>query len=303
MRKILILAATVAAGMAGMSGCTLTEKLDVEINMKPTLLLEFPDNDRVRTLHAMVYDPQGVFQNILELEDGVAAKATGRDGETGKRVDTLLAGVPEGEYRVVCYANLEQAQLAELKPGVSTWEELAVTLDPNREYVGSDAVYHSVTTHTVRRGKPACACPALVPRYYQVQLTLQSDEDNPALVEEYSACLEGVPGTIDGAGTMHGGGENGCCFTPELTTDLANYRRTAEFQMNRFGDGDGVTLVLFKEGVRIARVPVIPTECGVDPESPEEVVLPVFIEIAIDKIFISIQDWNTVIVQNAGVGG
>ncbi len=73
--------------------------------------------------------------------------------------------------------------------------------------------------------------------------------------------------------------------------------------MNRFGDGDGVTLVLFKEGVRIARVPVIPTECGVDPESPEEVVLPVFIEIAIDKIFISIQDWNTVIVQNAGVGG
>ena len=36
MRKILILAATVAAGMAGMRGCTMTEKLDVEINMKPT---------------------------------------------------------------------------------------------------------------------------------------------------------------------------------------------------------------------------------------------------------------------------
>lgn len=302
MRKILVLAATVLGGMAGMAGCTLTEKLDVEINPKPTLLLEFPDDERVRTLHALVYDPQGLFRNILELESGVPVRASGVDTETGKRVDTLLAGVPEGEYRVVCYANLEQARMAELEPGVSTWTELAVTLDPQQEYAGSDEVYHSVTTHTVRRGTPARACPAMVPRYYQAQLTLQKDEDDTAPLTAYSASLEGVPATIDGEGTILGGGEQGCCFVPELVTDEANARRTAEFRMNRFGDGDGVMLVLYKDGVRIARVPVIPTECGVDPADPNTVVLPILIEIAIDKIFISIQDWNTVIVQNAGVG-
>lgn len=302
MRKILLLAVTVLGGMAGWSGCTLTEKLDVEVNMKPTLLLEFPDDERVRTLHAMVYDPQGVFQNVLELESGVPVKAGGVDAETGKRVDTLLAGVPEGEYRVACYANLEQAQVARLVPGVSKWEELAVTLDPEQEYTGSDEVYHSVTTHMVKRGTPARACPAMVPKYYQVELVLQKDEDDMVPLTAYSACLEGVPGTIDGEGEILGGGEQGCCFTPELATDEEQGRRTAEFRMNRFGDGDGVMLVLYKEGVRIARVPVIPTECGVDPADPNTVVLPIFIEIAIDKIFISIQDWNTVIVQNAGVG-
>ena len=73
--------------------------------------------------------------------------------------------------------------------------------------------------------------------------------------------------------------------------------------MSRFGDDHGVKLVLYKRGVEIARVPVLPSACGVDPANAEQVELPILIEIAIDKIMITILDGNAVMGQNAGVGG
>lgn len=298
MSKILALS-TIVGLLAGAVGCSLTEKLDIEVNVRPTLLVEFPDDERIQTLHALVFDPQGVYQGMVQMDkDGEGTKAANGTG----KVDTLLWGVPEGDYRVVCYANLDRLELAKLTEGTSTLDELAVMLDSGEEYPDADAVYHSVTTHKVKRGTPACACPTMVPKYYHVELVLQEDEDDTAPVTAYSACLEGVPVKIDGAGTSVGGGAEGCCFMPELATDEASRRRTAEFSMNRFGDNDGVELVLFKNGVRIAWIPILPSECGVDPLDPAEVVLPIVIEIAIDKIFITIMDWNTTIVQNVGVG-
>lgn len=286
---------------AGLAGCTLTEKVNVEINPKPTLLLEFPEGDRIETLHVLAYNPQGVFVDSLQLLHPSLRQAVTKAGE-GK-VDTLLAGVPEGDYRVVCYANLDQSQLAKLEKGVSTLNDLAVLLDPTPEYDHSDALYHGTASATVRRGPPAQVKPGMVPRYYQVELTLQKDEDDTTPVGDYSARLVSVPDAVDGEGTVRvSGAGHTCSFSPELTTDTEAGRRTAEFTMPRFGDDQGVQLVLEKAGSEIARVAVIPSACGIDPSSTQEVLLPIYIEIAIDKIFISILDWNTVIEQNTGVG-
>jgi hypothetical protein len=299
----------VVLGMLGVVGCTLTEKLDVEINMKPTLLLDFPSGDRVRTLHALAYTAEGVFVDSLRLDHPSLRGAT-KAAEGGEAVpDTLLAGVPEGEYRVVCYANLDQAKMAELVKGSSTLSQLEVVFATDKEYDCADELYHSVGTATVRRGRPARMQPGMKPGHYQVKLTLQRDEDDMTPVEDYSARLISVPDKVDGEGKAQmsavagGGGGEACCFTPDFATDEEAGRRTAEFFMSRFGDDHGVKLVLYKRGVEIARVPVLPSACGVDPANAEQVELPILIEIAIDKIMITILDWNTVIVQNAGVGG
>lgn len=289
MRKLAVLLAGPFAAL--LAGCNLTEKIEVEVNTKPTLLVEYPSDARVRTMHALVYDPQGRFLDSLLV--GAASKV-------GGGADTLLAGVPEGEYRVVCYGNLVQSQLSELKKGISTLDQLAVSLDPAGEYSRSDELYHSVGSFMVRRGEPVRIPVVMTPKYYHVELVLQSEVDNPAPVTEYSARLEHVPGSVDGEGSAQSAG--GCCFVPELVTDVANYRRTAEFPMNRFGDDHGVILVLFKEGTAIARVPVVPSQCGVDPADTEEVVLPIDIEIAVNKVTVTILDWNTVIVQQGNVG-
>lgn len=289
MRKIAVIVAVPLAAL--LAGCNLTEKIDVEVNTKPTLLVEYPSDARIRTMHTLVYDPQGRFLDSLQV--GAVSKA-------GGGADTLLAGVPEGEYRVVCYGNLEQSQLSELKPGVSTLDQLAVWLDPAGEYTRSDELYHSTGSFTVRRGEPTRIPVAMTPKYYHVELALISEVDNPAPVTEYSARLEHVPGAMDGEGTSQE--EGACCFVPELTTDAANYRRTSEFPMNRFGDNHGVILMLFKEGVPIARVPVVPSQCGVNPADTDEVVLPIDIEIAVNKVTVTILDWNTVIVQQGNVG-
>lgn len=289
-------------GMLGaavwMVGCTLTEKLDIEINQKPTLLLEFPEGTQVRTLHALAYNAEGLFVDSLRLVQpaGEGTKAAGVP-------DTLLAGVPEGEYRVVCYANLDQAQMAELVKGSSTLSQLSVAFDTGKEYDCSDELYHSIGTATVRRGTPARIRPGMRPGYYLAKLTLQKDEDDMTPVENYSARLISVPDVVDGEGTVRVSADGeACCFSPQLTTDEEGRCRTAEFFLNRFGDEHGVRLVLYKAGVEIARVPVLPSECGVDPADVEQVELPILIEIAVDKITITIMDWNTVIVQNAGVG-
>ena len=289
MRKIAVILVLPFAAL--LAGCNLTEKIEVEVNTKPTLLVEYPSGARIRTMHTLVYDPQGRFLDSLQV--GAVSKA-------GGGADTLLAGVPEGEYRVVCYGNLEQSQLSELKPGISTLDQLAVSLDPAGEYTRSDELYHSIGSFTVRRGEPTRIPVAMVPKYYHVELALISEVDNPAPVTEYSARLEHVPGTVDGEGSAQGAGA--CCFVPELTTDAANYRRTSEFPMNRFEDSHEVILVLFKEGTAIARVPVLPSQCGVNPAASDEVVLPINIEIAVDKLTITILDWNTVIVQQGNVG-
>lgn len=296
-------------GMLGaavwMVGCTLTEKLDVEINRRPTLLLEFPEGTQVRTLHALAYNAEGIFMDSLRLEKTAAGeedtKAEGGDDEVG--LYTLLDGVPEGEYRVVCYANLDQAEMAELVKGSSTLSQLSVAFDTGKEYDCSDELYHSIGTATVRRGTPARIRPGMRPGYYLAKLTLLKDEDDMTPVEDYSARLISVPDVVDGEGTVRVSTDGeACCFSPQLTTDEEGRSRTAEFFLNRFGDEHEVRLVLYKAGVEIARVPVLPSECGVDPENAEQVELPILIEIAIDKITITIIDWNTVIVQNTGVG-
>lgn len=289
MKKIAVLLAGPLAAM--LAGCNLTEKIDVEVNMRPTLLVEYPSDLRIRTMYALVYDPQGRFLDSLQV--GAASK-------TGAGADTLLAGVPEGEYRVVCYGNLEQSRFSELEKGVSTLEQLSVSLDPVEDYCRSDELYHNIGNFTVRRGDPTRVPAVMVPKYYHVELVLQSEVDNPAPVTEYSARLEHVPGSVDGEGSAQSAGA--CCFVPELVTDAVNYRRTAEFPMNRFGDEHEVILVLFREGTAIARVPVLPSQCGVNPADLEEVVLPIHIEIAIDKLTVTILDWNTVIVQQGNVG-
>lgn len=287
--------------VVGTVGCTLTEKIDIETNIRPMLLIEFPEGEEIETLHVLAYSPEGIFLDSLQLVNPALTKAV---HSTQGGPDTLMVGVPEGEYRVVCYANLEQSYLTTLKKdSTSMFNELAVLLDPTPEYDCTDPLYHGLTTAVLRRGKPAVVRPELVPRYYDVELTLQKDEDDTTSVQNYSVRLVSVPDAVDGEGAVKVSGEgHTCCFTPELATDVANGRRTAEFLMNRFGDDHGVKLVLYKAGVEIARVPVLPSVCGVDPQNPARVVLPIYIEVAIDKILISIQDWNTIIVQNTGVG-
>lgn len=276
-----------------LTACNLTEKLNVEINEKPTLRVTYPSNNRIGTLHIMIYGPDGKFVDSLVVNDNQTKAST--------EEITLLAGIAEGNYQVVCFGNLEKSKISELSKGVSVLNDLSIEVSSGAVYTeGTDRIYHSIGTFAVRRGQSAGVPIELVPRYYAVELTLQSEEDNPNPVGIYSASLVNIPAGFD----CHGVPQtlNYCSVTPELTTDEAAYRRAGAFPMNRFSDNDGVELILYKEGKSFARVPILPSECGVDPTSPEEVILPVVVEIAVNKLIININDWNTVItdIENTG---
>lgn len=277
-----------------LTGCTLSEKIEVEINAKPTLLVEYPfDDEYIRSVHLLIYDQRGVFFDSLVFFAGVSMSSSGSD--------TLLSGVPEGEYSVVCYANLKQSEISNLDVGVSMLDDLIVSLDSEHEYSESDELFHCKDNFLVKRGVPVNMTMDLIPRYYNVELLLQSEKDNITPVEEYSARLERVPSGVCRDGYMWLG--EGSNVAPKFVNDIANYRRTSEFILNRFDDEHGVMLVLFRMGKLIARIPISPSLYDIDSNDTEQVTLPIDITIAVDKLTVTILDWSTVIVQNENIGG
>ena len=101
--------------------CTLSEQADMEINLKPTLVVEYryTDTNGNNTTHeeightvSLLFDPAGMFLREITAF-----------GERFTDSITLLSGVPAGEYTVVTFANADGMERPVLTPGVSRMTE------------------------------------------------------------------------------------------------------------------------------------------------------------------------------------
>ncbi len=287
-------------------GCTLTESRDTEINQKPTLEMQLPVDARFKSLDVLVYDPQGLFFNQVRFVDGVAVSAdrfvrevAGTKADGGKF--ELLAGVPEGDYQVITYANLDRATIPTgLQHGVSQIGELVVGLDATGNYDQTDSVYHHIASYTVRRGDPAQGQMALKPRYYHVDMTVRMEDGHPDPVTDFSVVLDRVPGSYNSHGAVRN--DMLCTVVPQVTANTENTQYTAQFPLHRFTDDHAVELVVSRRGVLFGAVQVLPSVIGVDPEHPDEVILTIDFMIEADKIMVKINEWDAVIVQQTEVG-
>ena len=102
--------------------CTLSEQADMEINPKPTLVVEYryTDTNGNNTTHEEI----GHTVSLLFDPIGDVSAGNNRFGERFTDSITLLSGVPTGEYTVVTFANADGMERPVLTPGVSGITEL-----------------------------------------------------------------------------------------------------------------------------------------------------------------------------------
>ena len=135
-----------------MCGCSLKKDTDIEINPKPTLVVEYryTDTNGNNTTHeeightvSLLFDPAGMFLREITAF-----------GERFTDSITLLSGVPAGEYTVVTFANADGMERPVLTPGVSRMTELLCKRKDTGANRTAERLFHALARFTVQRGRP-----------------------------------------------------------------------------------------------------------------------------------------------------
>ena len=200
--------------------CTLSEQADMEINPKPTLVVEYRYTDtngnnttREEIGHtvSLLFDPAGMFLREITA--------------FGKRFTdsiTLLSGVPAGEYTVVTFANADGMERPVLTPGVSRMTELLCKRKDTGANRTAERLFHALARFTVQRGRPQVRRIELCKKYFRIKLSVTGADKLSGSADDFRVLFDGIPAGIDYRGEPL---QETIRFTPLLEKDERHIRR------------------------------------------------------------------------------
>ena len=280
--------------------CTLSEQADMEINLKPTLVVEYryTDTNGNNTTHeeightvSLLFDPAGMFLREITAF-----------GERFTDSITLLSGVPAGEYTVVTFANADGMERPVLTPGVSRMTELLCKRKDTGANRTAERLFHALARFTVQRGRPQVRRIELCKKYFRIKLSVTGADKLSGSADDFRVLFDGIPVGIDYRGeplqeTMR--------FTPLLEKDETGTMR-GTFDVFCFGRQNEVriTLRLKKETIGEISLSDYLARYGerIDYHCGKEVVIPIRIDVTSSKITVTVSDWDEAKVQIPVIG-
>ena len=294
MKRIMILS------LAGLiCACSVKERTDLEINPKPTLIFGYAylsdrnvfDANSIDKMDIFVFDRVGRF-----IKSETATKENIGDTEG----ITILSGVPEDDYTVVSFANIDRAVLPKMVPGESTLSGFRLALPDNCTLTSGDRLFHHIGKFHVARGYPAVRPVLLNKLYYLIDLTVTGLDSVYAAGKEITVKITGSSAGFDAAGnSLH----KQTVIAPELMNGPAGL--TGIFPVCRFGQDNRIGITLKADDITVFDLPLSDylneKEIGID-FGKSDVVIPIELNVSASEVSVIINGWEIVVNQNSCLG-
>lgn len=294
MKRIMILS---LAGL--LFACSVKERTDIEVNPKPTLIFGYAylsdrnvfDANSIDKMDIFVFDKVGRF-----IKSETATKENIGDPEGV----TILSGVPEDDYTVVSFANIDRAVLPKMVPGESKLSGFRLALPDNCTLTSGDRLFHHIGKFHVARGYPAVRPVHLNKLYYLIDLTVTGLDSVYAAGKKITVKITGSSAGFDAAGnSLH----KQTVIAPELMNGPAGL--TGIFPVCRFGEDNRVGITLKADDITVFDLPLSDylneKEIGIDFEK-SDVVIPIELDVSASEVSVVINGWEIVVDQNSGLG-
>lgn len=274
--------------LATMFGCKMSEKVEIEINPRPSLRLAYQytnskgnntTQQEIRTLTVMVLNDQGEI-----VSNEVISKATMDDYRP-------LYGVPEGDYTIVTFGNVDS----------STIVNQGVALPLNKIHTSTDELFHKIETFHVERGYAKLNTISMEKLFYKIDLSILGLKDladkSPS---DFSVEIAGIPSgfSADGQPLV------ATSLYPRLNmeTNVAH----SLFNVYKFKDAANINLTLKYRSEIIATFPLsvylTDAKSGIDFVNDKDIVIPIEINVTSLGIGITINDWFAAVIQWSNFG-
>lgn len=271
-------------------GCSLKEDTDIEINPKPTLVVEYRYTDKKgnNTTHeevghttSLLFDPAGMFLREVTASGGLFTDSI-----------TLLSGVPAGEYTVVSLANADGMERPVLTPGVSRITELLCKKKDSAANRTAENLFHAFSRFTVQRGRPQVRRLDLCKKYFRIDLSVTGADKLSGNADDFCVIFDGIPAGIDYKGeplqeTMR--------FIPLLHKEETGTMESM-FNVFCFGQQNEVRMTLRSKEETVGEISLsdylarygerIDYYCG------KEVIIPIHIDVTSSEITVTVSDWD-----------
>lgn len=272
--------------------CSLSETTDMSINARPRLVVNYEyvdDLGKITTAQEMawtdlfVFDPEDRFllQRHFALADIKAEKGI-----------TLLEGVPEGRYRVVCFANVDKNEFSPLIPGLSTPDNLRLGFSSGETTVSSDPLLYHSDHYMVHRGDPIIRSARLDKLFYRLDIQVAG----ATKIRDFSVQFSGAPSGFDGMGNPL---SDPVSFIPKLHSNM-NGMLVGSLDIPKFENGSHVMMTLSSEGRVLSKMSFSDylDENGERIDlSVRDVVIPVSISVESSQVTVVVDDWEEGAVQ------
>lgn len=284
-----------------LSGCSLSETTDIEINAKPSLTVSYhylnkdgidATQDEIHSLDLYVFDPMGHFIKKVEADRRAVEDTSGL---------RLLDGVPSGEYTVVCYANIERLALPKLVPGESSLTHLAAVEKSRDMCPDADQLFHSIARFEVQREQPQVRTVDLDKHYFLVDLTVTGAEKLVVTPDKLAVIFTGIPSGMDYKGDPVFAQT---AFSPRLQQTQQGF--SATFAVYSFDVPDPVRMIVQAGSETVGQVNlgeyIARHDLGIDLRNDRDVVLPIDIDVTTTGITITVNDWDDGAIQLPIIG-
>ena len=294
MKRIMILS------LAGLiCACSVKERTDLEINPKPTLIFGYAylsdrnvfDANSIDKMDIFVFDRVGRF---------IKSETATKDNIGDPEGITILSGVPEDDYTVVSFANIDRAVLPKMVPGESTLSGFRLALPDNCTLTSGDRLFHHIGKFHVARGYPAVRPVLLNKLYYLIDLTVTGLDSVYAAGKEITVKITGSSAGFDAAGNSL---QKQTVIAPELSYGPAGL--TGIFPVCRFGQDNRIGITLKADDITVFDLPLSDylneKEIGID-FGKSDVVIPIKLNVSASEVSVIINGWEIVVNQNSGLG-
>lgn len=291
MKRIMIFSLLVV-----LCACSLKERTDIEINTKPTLIVNYQyiNNDGINTF------PEEVDLITTFLFDQTDLFIRSESFSRFALPDTLLSGVPDGNYTVVSFANAEKTEFEELTPGVSRLSDLKAYLHDSTR--SSDKLFHSLNRYHVTRGKPVVRSIDLDKLFYQIDLTVTGADKLNVLSEDFAVLFTGIPSGVNFVGESL---PEQISYKPDLRKTPEN-RLIALFSTQRFEKDSPVHMLIRADNETIADISLSEyleqNNTGIDFHNDKDVIIPIDIDVTSSGVTVIVNEWDAGAIQIPVVG-
>lgn len=295
MKPILILS---LAGM--LCACSLKERTDIEKNPKPSLIFGYAylsdrnvyDANSIDKMDIFIFDKVGRF-----IKSETATKENIGDPQG----ITILSGVPEDDYTVVSFANIDRAVLPKMVPGESTLSGFRLALPDNCTLTSGDRLFHHIGKFHIARGYPAVRPIHLNKLYYLIDLTVKGLNSICSAGKAVSVEISGITAGFDAAGNCL---QKQTVIVPELRPESEGL--IGIFPVNRFGEDNRVEITLKADDITVFDLPLSDylseNEIGIDFEKDRDIVIPVVVDLTAGEVTITVNGWEIDAKQNPCLG-
>ena len=280
--------------------CSLKERTDIEINPKPTLIVNYQyiNNDGINTfpeevdlITTFLFDQTDLF---------IRSESFNRFALPDTFGYTLLSGVPDGYYTVVSFANAEKTEFEELTPGKSHLSDLKAYLHDSTR--SSDKLFHSLNRYHVTRGKPVVRSIDLDKLFYQIDLTVTGADKLNVLSEDFTVLFTGIPSGVNFVGESL---PEQISYKPYLRKTPEN-RLIALFSTQRFEKDSPVHMLIRAGNETITDISLSEyleqNDTGIDFHNDKDVVIPIDIAITSTGVTITVNEWDDGAIQIPVIG-